>query len=82
MGTSNTWMFEESFEIFRNFLIGGPVLWQNGGNLVGVSSGTENLRDQGRIQIFTNVPYYCQWIKQQTGLELPKCDGPQAQSVF
>lgn len=67
-------------EISKNsfFTLGGPVLWQNDGSLVGVSSGTHNARDQGRIQIFTNVPYYYKWIEQVTGLELPKCHGPQA----
>lgn len=61
---------------------GGPLLWAHSGDLVGVTSlgigyaGADDGRI--RVQVFTNVPYYYRWIEHITGLELPKCDGPQA----
>lgn len=61
---------------------GGPILSKRDGNLMGVTSLSVPFRDEPvfrvNIQVFTNVPYFYGWIEHITGLELPKCTGPQA----
>lgn len=66
---------------------GGPLLWDESRELIGVTSTGIPFLPQTRdhvteIQIFTRVPYYYAWIERQTGLELPKCNGPQADDTL
>lgn len=72
--------------------IGGPIFqnreidpeeYYNIGDLVGVISSGEyhDSSDRVKFQIFTNVRYYFRWIEHRTGLRLPTCDGPQADSL-
>lgn len=62
--------------------LGGPLLSASDGSFIGVTSvGIYNdILDIIDYQVFTNVPYYYEWIAQETGLKLPICDGPQAES--
>lgn len=53
----------------------------HGNDLIGVTSfSVETTEGHGQIGIqgFTNVAYYYRWIEHITGLEMPKCNGPQA----
>lgn len=57
------------------------MLWGHSGDFVGVASvgviyggGDKRIR----VQVFTYAPYYYRWIEHVTGLEVPKCSGPQA----
>lgn len=66
---------------FVAYVQGGPLLWETNGKLIGVTSFaihlTPTLID---TQVFTNVPYYYEWITRRSGLKLPNCVGPQADS--
>lgn len=65
---------------------GGPLVWESDGKLIGVMSSyvkyTKNEHKSTNLilQIFMNIPYYYAWIEHITGLELTKCNGPQASS--
>lgn len=62
---------------------GGPLVLTNDRSLLGVTSiGILYQNGTVRYQFFTHVPYYYEWITHVTGIETPKCNGPQAQSVF
>lgn len=62
---------------------GGPVITKDGGHLVGiVSFGISSFAAGMTENVYTYFPYYYEWIESVTGVKLPKCDGPQAQSVF
>lgn len=71
-------MFEMNWQIFA----GGPVVTKDDGYLIGVVSFGISCPAKGpNIDIYTYFPYYYKWIESVTGLNLPTCDGPQAQSV-
>ena len=60
---------------------GGPVLLSHDNSVVGlVSCAAESVLGKILSQMFTNVPYYYQWIEHVTGLDIPKCHGRQAPS--
>lgn len=60
-------------------LIGGPLISEDG-SVLGVTSLYINFEDsiQVRSAVFTNVPYYYDWIEKVTGLKLPEHHGRQA----
>lgn len=68
------------FQAFTNYdkRLGSPVLSRNDNSMVGVLSygAGDDPRDIVS-QVFTHLPFYYQWIAHVTGLEIPKCHGPQ-----
>lgn len=47
---------------------------QSDGRQIGVQSSIIKFKyDEQIIQVFTNVPYYYDWIERTTGLKMPKC---------
>lgn len=62
--------------------LGGPLMLQHDGSLVGVASFVEVKRfaflhrNPIRLQVFVNIQYYYDWISGVTGLEMPQCEHP------
>lgn len=59
---------------------GGPVVSENSGSLMALMSMRRHCSTSPTntdLHIFTYLPYYYKWIESVTGLELPKCTGPQ-----
>lgn len=61
---------------------GGPLLTKDDGHLIGIVSFGMFERGVIHTNVYAYVPYYYEWIESVTGLKVPKCDGPQAQSIF
>lgn len=56
--------------------IGGPLLRQTNGDLIGVASffyGNQLPELTIELQIWTKIQAYYEWISEVTGLELPNC---------
>lgn len=66
--------------IFNLLLLGGPLIRQSDGALMGISSSSKS-QTSGFIfkssdhvlNAFTNIHYYFKWIKEKTRLDLPFC---------
>lgn len=75
--TRTFWIFEK-FDFFKNALlsisIGGPLILHKDGKVIGLMSLVQyfSVKDRRpKFQVFTNIPFYYQWIESQSGLKLP-----------
>lgn len=59
-------------------MIGGALLRQEDGALIGITSFGKHTTTAVKYQVFTNIQYYYEWLTRKTGIILPKCQGPQA----
>lgn len=71
--------------VIRKFYFsGGPVVLKDSGALIAVISMRIYCYESPTFtshHIYTYIPYYYKWIERKTGLELPKCNGPQMEDV-
>lgn len=72
------------YQFEYNTITGGPLLLESDGSFIGVTSiGVEDeILEVIDLHVFTNIQYYYGWIERETGLKLPICEGPQAESFY